>query len=76
MKHGEKWMQRRKAATSWLFKPATAYVQPQPKGVIGIVSPWNYPLYLIIGPLVDAFVAGNRAMVKISEHVPKFAETS
>jgi coniferyl-aldehyde dehydrogenase len=58
-----------------LFKPATAYVQPQPKGVIGIVSPWNYPLYLIIGPLVDAFVAGNRAMVKISEHVPKFAET-
>ena len=75
LKHGEKWMQRRKAATSWLFKPATAYVQPQPKGVIGIVSPWNYPLYLIIGPLVDAFVAGNRAMVKISEHVPKFAET-
>ena len=74
LKHGEKWMKRRKAATSWLFKPATCYVQPQPKGVIGIVSPWNYPLFLIIGPLVDAFVAGNRAMVKISEHVPQFAE--
>ena len=42
LKHGEKWMQRRKAATSWLFKPATAFVQPQPKGVIGIVSPWNF----------------------------------
>ena len=75
LKHGEKWMRRRKVPTSWLFKPAMAYVQPQPKGVIGIVSPWNYPLFLIIGPLVDAFVAGNRAMVKISEHVPKFAET-
>lgn len=74
LKHGEKWMKRRKVATGWLFKPAKSYIQPQPKGVIGIVAPWNYPLFLIIGPLVDAFVAGNRAMVKISEFVPTFAD--
>jgi aldehyde dehydrogenase (NAD+)/coniferyl-aldehyde dehydrogenase len=41
---------------------------PQPLGVVGIVVPWNYPLYLTIGPLTGALAAGNRAMVKLSVH--------
>lgn len=74
LKRGKKWMQKRPVKTSWLFWPASNHVLPQPKGVIGIVVPWNYPLFLTIGPLVDALVAGNRAMVKLSEHAPVFAE--
>jgi acyl-CoA reductase-like NAD-dependent aldehyde dehydrogenase len=46
---------------------------PQPLGVIGIVVPWNYPLYLTVGPLVGALAAGNRAMIKLSEYTPRFA---
>ena len=75
LKHGKRWMNQRKAKTSWLFWPAQNHILPQPKGVIGIVVPWNYPLYLTLGPLVDALVAGNRAMVKLSEHAPHFAQT-
>ena len=40
---------------------------PQPLGVVGIIVPWNYPLYLAVGPLVDALAAGNRVMLKMSE---------
>ena len=47
---------------------------PQPLGVVGIVVPWNYPLYLAIGPLVPALAAGNRAMVKMSETTPATGE--
>jgi coniferyl-aldehyde dehydrogenase len=42
----------------------------QPLGVVGIVVPWNYPLYLAIGPLVCALAAGNRVMIKMSESAP------
>src|SRR3546814_4117197 len=44
-----------------------------PRGVVGIIVPWNYPLYLAVGPLVDALVAGNRAMLKMSEYTPRFS---
>jgi len=42
----------------------------QPLGVIGIIVPWNYPLYLAIGPLIGALAAGNRVMLKMSESTP------
>jgi coniferyl-aldehyde dehydrogenase len=48
-------------------------VLPQPLGVVGIIVPWNYPLYLAIGPMVAALAAGNRVMVKMSEFTPGFA---
>src|SRR4029453_68588 len=41
-------------------------VIPQPKGVVGVVSPWNYPLFLTAGPLTSIIAAGNRAMVKMA----------
>jgi coniferyl-aldehyde dehydrogenase len=56
-----------------MFLPARTEVRPQPRGVIGIIVPWNYPLYLAVGPLVDALVAGNRAMLKMSEFTPRFS---
>ncbi len=71
-KHGKEWMKPKKVATGKWFLPATSYVQKQPLGVVGIISPWNYPLYLAAGPLTAAFVAGNRAMLKTSEFTPNF----
>ena len=52
------------------FQPASAWVRFEPLGVIGIIAPWNYPLQLALAPLVDAFAAGNRAMIKPSELTP------
>jgi coniferyl-aldehyde dehydrogenase len=49
-------------------------VQYQPLGVIGIISPWNYPLYLTVSPLADALAAGNRVMLKPSDLTPRFSE--
>lgn len=66
----KKWTKKRKRKVSWLFKPAYAYLFPQPLGVIGILVPWNYPIFLSIVPLAYAIAAGNRAMVKMSELTP------
>lgn len=73
LKHGKKWMRPRKVATEWYFWPGKSRILPQPLGVVGIVAPWNYPLYLVAGPLTAALAAGNRAMVKVSEFTPAFA---
>jgi coniferyl-aldehyde dehydrogenase len=73
LRHGRRWMTPRRALADWLFLPARTTLLPQPRGVVGIVVPWNYPLYLAVGPLVDALVAGNRAMVKMSEYTPRFS---
>ena len=51
-----------------------AYVQFQPFGVVGIISPWNFPLTLSIAPLIEIFAAGNNAMIKLSEFVPATSE--
>ncbi|WP_298625262.1 coniferyl aldehyde dehydrogenase [uncultured Legionella sp.] len=64
MKH---WMKKRRRNVSWLFLPASAYVIPQPLGVIGNLVPWNYPVYLSIVPALYALAAGNRVMIKMSE---------
>ncbi|NYH97641.1 coniferyl aldehyde dehydrogenase [Cupriavidus plantarum] len=73
LRHGRRWMRMRRARTGLWFLPGRSRLLPQPLGVIGIVVPWNYPLYLAVGPLVGALVAGNRAMVKLSEYTPRFA---
>lgn len=73
LKHGERWMQPRRAAVGKWFMPAGAFVQPRPLGVIGIIAAWNYPLFVAAGPLVGALVAGNRAMIKMSEFTPAFS---
>ncbi len=73
LKHGRRWMKPRRRAAGFWFLPARTELLPQPLGVIGIIVPWNYPLYLAVGPLVDALAAGNRAMVKMSEYTPAFS---
>ncbi|MBH0005935.1 coniferyl aldehyde dehydrogenase [Psychrobacter sp. SWN149] len=74
-KHGKKWMKPHRAPISALYMPAHNEIQPQPLGVVGIMVPWNYPLFLAIGPMIDALTAGNRIMVKMSEAAPQFAQT-
>ncbi len=73
IKHTPKWMKSRKAPVALQFKPAKNVIIPQPLGVIGIISPWNYPLQLAIMPLIGAIGAGNRAMIKPSEYTPKLS---
>ena len=68
------WMRPERRWVDPLFQPARAWVRHEPLGVIGIISPWNYPLQLAFSPLVDALAAGNRAMVKPSELTPAFSE--
>ena len=62
----KKWMKPQRRHTSILFLTGKNEVIPQPKGVIGIGTPWNYPLYLSIGPVINALAAGNRCMVKLA----------
>jgi coniferyl-aldehyde dehydrogenase len=73
-KNVARWMRPERRRVDPLFQPASAHVRFEPLGVIGIISPWNYPLQLAFSPLVDALVAGNRAMVKPSELTPAFSE--
>ncbi len=72
-KHTRHWMKTKKAKTHWRFLPAGNEIRPQALGVVGIVAPWNYPLFSTIGPMVGAFAAGNRVMVKTSEYAPHFS---
>lgn len=74
LRHGKRWMKPKRAAASLAFLPARTELRPQPLGVVGIIVPWNYPLFLAIGPLVDALAAGNRVMVKMSEYTPRFSQ--
>ncbi|TAN15498.1 MAG: coniferyl aldehyde dehydrogenase [Rhodanobacter sp.] len=73
LRHGRRWMRPRRSLAGLAFLPAHNVLIPQPLGVIGIIVPWNYPLYLAVGPLVDALAAGNRAMLKMSEFTPRFS---
>ena len=66
--HIGKWMRPQKRSIDWLVFPgAKNRVIPQPLGVVGVIVPWNFPIQLSFGPLVDILAAGNRAMVKMSE---------
>lgn len=65
-----KWMKSERRSVGMQFMPASNRVMYQPLGVIGIIVPWNYPLYLAIAPLTAALAAGNRAMIKMSEFTP------
>lgn len=69
-----RWMRPRRVATPIYLFPARARIERQPVGVVGIISPWNYPLFLSIPPAVGALAAGNRVILKPSELTPNFAE--
>ena len=65
-----KWMKPSRRSVGIAFQPASAKVVYQPLGVVGVIVPWNYPLYLAFGPLIGALAAGNRVMIKMSESTP------
>ena len=67
------WMRAERRPVAWWSLPGSARLLRQPLGVVGIIVPWNYPLYLAVSPLTAALAAGNRAMLKMSEHTPRFS---
>lgn len=69
-----RWMRPERKHVSMLFQPGRARVIKQPLGVAGVIVPWNYPLYLAVGPMISALAAGNRVMLKLSEMTPRFGE--
>lgn len=69
-----KWMKTRRVGVPMTLMPGKAEIRREPKGVAGIVSPWNYPFQLAMAPLVAALGAGCRAMVKPSEYTPATSE--
>lgn len=73
LRHGQRWMRPHRHFSGFWFLPARTELVAQPLGVVGVIVPWNYPLYLAVGPITDALVAGNRMMVKMSEYTPHFA---
>lgn len=72
--HLKAWMKPRRVATALQFFPARNELLRQPLGVVGVVSPWNYPYQLALCPAVAALAAGNRVMIKPSELTPAFSQ--
>jgi coniferyl-aldehyde dehydrogenase len=72
----DKWMraEKRKVEAPLGLLGARAEVRFQPKGVMGIISPWNFPVNLTFAPLAGVLAAGNRAMIKPSEFTPATSE--
>ncbi|MCA9590695.1 MAG: coniferyl aldehyde dehydrogenase [Myxococcales bacterium] len=68
------WMEPEPREVGWMFMPARVELTTQPLGVVGIISPWNYPTQLALGPLVGVLAAGNRAMIKPSELAPESSD--
>jgi aldehyde dehydrogenase (NAD+) len=69
-KNLRRWARRRRTGLPLSLRPGTAYYQYEPLGVVLIIGPWNYPVYLTLGPLIAAVAAGDVAVIKPSEHAP------
>lgn len=69
-----RFMKRERRHVGVFYRAGRAHVKYQPKGVIGVMAPWNYPFSLTVIPLATALAAGNRAMLKPSELTPRTSE--
>ncbi|WP_045557806.1 aldehyde dehydrogenase family protein [Streptomyces sp. FxanaA7] len=69
-RHLRSWMKRKRQRMPLSQQPASGWVQYEPLGVVLVIGPWNYPVYLSLGPLVAAVAAGNCAVLKPSELAP------
>lgn len=67
LKHLHSWIRPRKVRTPLIWFPAASRVYPQPQGAVLIIGPWNYPIGLLLAPLVGALAAGCVAIIKPSE---------
>lgn len=70
LKKLKKWMKPSKRHSGLMLFPSKVTVHYQPLGVVGVITPWNFPLFLSLGPAVQALAAGNRVMIKMSEFTP------
>ncbi|WP_104400938.1 coniferyl aldehyde dehydrogenase [Vibrio penaeicida] len=71
LKHLKSWMKPERRKTGLVLALSSVRVHPQPLGVIGVIAPWNFPVFMSIGPLITALAAGNRVMIKVSEFTPR-----
>jgi acyl-CoA reductase-like NAD-dependent aldehyde dehydrogenase len=71
IKHLRTWVKTKTVAVPAQLFPGRAKIYPEPVGVVLIIAPWNYPVYLVIAPLVGAIAAGNCAVLKPSELAPE-----
>ncbi|MEL1266311.1 coniferyl aldehyde dehydrogenase [Pseudoxanthomonas putridarboris] len=72
--HLRTWMKPRRVGVGWRFWPARAEIRSEPVGVVGVISPWNYPVNLALIPLATAIAAGNHVFLKPSEYTPRTTE--
>jgi len=70
LRHVGKWARRRKCPTPMTGMPSSSYIIREPLGCALIVAPWNYPVQLLLNPLVGAIAAGCTALLKPSPYVP------
>ena len=70
MSNLKKWMTPRRVGASMALLGTRSWVQVEPKGVVLIIAPWNYPFYLAVGPLISAIAAGNAVVIKPAEQTP------
>ena len=73
LKHLRKWMRPRKVSQPLMAWPGKSFLQPEPLGVVLIIGAWNYPLQLLLSPMVAALAAGNCVVLKPSELAPNTA---
>ncbi|SOE62353.1 coniferyl-aldehyde dehydrogenase [Burkholderia sp. D7] len=65
------WMKPQRRLADWMFITNKAKVVYQPKGVVGVIAAWNFPIVEAVGPMIAALAAGNRVMIKMSEFSPR-----
>lgn len=70
LKNLKKWMKPKKRHAGLLVLPSKVEIHYQPLGVVGIITPWNFPLFLALSPAIQALAAGNKVMIKMSEFTP------
>ncbi len=70
LKNLKKWMQPSKRRSGLMLQPSSIKVHYQPLGVVGVITSWNFPCFLALGPAIQALSAGNRVMIKMSEFTP------
>lgn len=73
LKHLARWRRPQRVGLPLSQRPGRAWFDFEPLGVVLVIGPWNYPVYLTLGPLVGAIAAGNCAVLKPSEHAPAVA---
>ena len=66
-----RWMRPARGGAGWRLWPARAQLRREPLGVVGVMSPWNYPVILALAPLATAIAAGNHVYLKPSEQTPR-----